>query len=223
MKRLPLLPILVLASIAVCAPRADAALIGSVVNDDCVGCEDMKFTMSLDLTAGIYTLTFKIEESNENDFGVPWIDAVDFKVSNGDLTGLALTTVPGGLSWGPPEQGNKSASGFGCGTGGGSGFVCADPTSAANMVPTSATALTWVFTWTGLAAGKSIIPTSDWHTGAGFSKDATGDTKGLIISLDGGTAGGDSDGGSIPEPSSLLLMGGGLLGVALGIRRRMKR
>ena len=189
---------------------ASAAVIGITTFDDCVGCQDMDFSMSLDLTGGLYTLTYTIGESNQNDFGDTRVSAVDFKINTGTPTGLTVTTVPGGKAW-TVEPGEKSAgNGDGC-QNGGNGFNCASANGAANFVTTSGSPLTWVFTFTGVTGGSLFSDPSTWHVGAKFN-DFNGGTNGHVISLEGGVT-------SVPEPTTLALAGLGTLGLVVRRRR----
>jgi PEP-CTERM motif-containing protein len=195
------------------ARPASAAIIGTATLDDCAGCQDMDFSLSLDLTGSLYTLTYVMEESDQNDFNLNRVSAIDFKINTGTLTGLMLTTVPTGKAW-TVEPGEHSAgNGDGC-QGSGNGFNCASANGAANFVAISASPLTWVFTFTGVTGGSLFTDASTWHIGAKFN-DADGGTNGHIISLEGGS----STSVPVPEPTTMALVGLGALGLVVGRRR----
>ena len=150
MKRFAFVALALVAVVGFSRP-ASAALIGTATFDDCAACSDMDFSLSLDLTGGLYTLTYTMGESNQNDFNMSHVSAIDFKVGTGTLTGLTLLSAPGGKAW-TVEPGEKSAgNGDGC-QNGGNGFNCVSANGPTNFVPVSASSLTWVLTFTGVSA-----------------------------------------------------------------------
>lgn len=177
-----------------------------------------------------YTVTMAVDTTGNTNAGTS-IGGVNFKFGTG-ITGASLTSFPGAGPWTTAVSTGLNANG--CGTGGGASFGCSfdaalvnfssstnNPPGAFSPLPKNGT-YTWIWNAiaTGTVSGNNIhvgVLFGDIHhtgprTGGTFSFQNTG-----IIS---GSVAGPTP---IPEPSSLLLLGSGLIGFAGIFRRKLMR
>ncbi|GEM_PF-6703312 len=143
------------------------------------------------------TVTLSIDATSATE---PDINAVAFKIGTTDILSGTLTAPTSGWS---TTTGSVNSAGGTCGTNG-DGQLCSYATG--DFADTGGL-LTW--TWTNVDVTGTL---SIGHVGYKYD---SGDTisKGTIVSNDYGT--------SVPEPSSISLLGFGLMGlIGLGYARR---
>jgi len=171
------------------------------------GCPAATYTFDIGTTSA--TLTIEISNTatliSNNDL----IGGVDlgFLPSSYPLhiTGLTTSANLGGTAvW---EFKTSSLSSNGCGGNQGAD-VCSDftanPTNGGVLLAQGGV-YTWTWTYDAITA-TDVRPVSDVHIGANYNMQ-----NGLIVS---------QTGASVPEPSTLITLGGGLLGLAGVLRRR---
>ncbi len=170
------------------------------------GTDDNNFTARLIVDASNYS-------PPGGKTGYDFISAVDFKVASSVIS-ASLTAAPGNLSDWHVAFNAGQVSGD-CG-GSGNGFVCGNDigTNSAAPVP-NATPYEWDFSFS-LAAGKDNSDISFSHLGTRYCTAADTCT-GVIVSIDQP----GSPGEKVPEPSTMLLLGAGLIGLATWGRGRL--
>jgi len=181
------------------ASGARADTIGSVSLTACsggnLGCPAATYSFDITKTSATLMISITGAPGSTNDF----ITAVDlgFTSSSNTISGLNLTQTP---SSGWTSFSGSLSSGGTCGANSG-GFVCASASPLNSLYIVQGGVYTWKWTYNALPS----IFTDSVHVGAEYGPNQ-GNYKGLII----------TEVVPIPEPSSLLLFGTGLLALAAG-------
>ena len=186
--------------------NAKADSIGSLSLADCGGQSGCPAaTYSFDITNTQATLTIHITGTvgSTDDY----ITAVNlgFTSSANTISNLSLFESP---SSGWTSAAGSLSSGGTCGTNNG-GFVCASASPLNSLLIAQGGTYTWGWSYNSLA---SVFAPGDVHIGTEYGPNQ-GNYKGLIVSETGAIA--------TPEPSSLLLLGSGLLAL-MGLSLKKK-
>lgn len=177
---------------------------GELVLPDCgsgaSGCPAATYDYSVTSTSATLTITINGPVSSTNNF----ITAVDLGFTpSSNISGLNLTAAPVALGDWSATTGSLSSGGS-CGGNAGA-FVCA-AASPINSLPISQGGV-YTWTWTYNSIDPSVIAADGTvHIGAEYGPNS-GNWKGLIVSQVSTV--------STPEPSSLMLLGVGMLGAML--------
>jgi hypothetical protein len=205
-------------TLALCLALGGAAMADTVTSGDGFGGTFTLTTFNCTSTTCDVKLTINTAGSTE-----PFIDAVAFKLGSGsDTTGTLILAPSGAINWDGTFAPLNSGSTPSCGGPGMDKQVCyfddgnllGDPQQIG--VATGGT-LVWEWTGVGFGTGGSDIA----HVGYQYNTGPGTDFNGLIVSCsftnDVST---DCGGTSVPEPSSLSMLGAGLLALCGFARRR---
>ena len=171
-----------------------------IINDG--GTNDNSFSARLIVDASAY-----VPPAGKSDY--TFISAVDFKaannVSSASLTAAPTDTTGWNLSF---NDGQVAAD---C-SGSGSGFLCSNDSGPNALAPVPhSPAYEWDFDF-ALPAGGNNDDIAFGHLGTRYCNSS--DTcRGVIVSIDGN--------GQVPEPSTLLLLGVGLIALSFFARSRL--
>jgi hypothetical protein len=199
---------LILLTCALALGLTGSSAVADSIGPNCGTCQGSIYTLSfIDLGSNMFQITYTIDTSGYNGGGT-LLDDVAFKVSSSDPTSVSLVSAPNGASNWTIVPGGINAGGC---DGSGSGFVCAEANALTFAAAVPDGTYSWVFdlTTTGLFTGKDEATIKARYTDNGGNK--VGDLVSENITLQ-----------AIPEPSSMLLLGSGLLGLAGGLRRRFR-
>lgn len=188
----------------------------ATIGPSCATCQGSLYTLtySLDSSGGgfeTYLINLEIDTNGYTGGGLT-IGEVAIKVSP-SFQSSSLVDAPGGVGNWTVVSGGINANGC---SGAGSGFVCADYTGAGHGVAVGGV-LNWTF--------QHVIQAGSLFTGANEASikarylDAQGNKIGALVSEGITLTPGDNP--EIPEPASMMLLGGGLL--ALGVAKRKAR
>src|SRR6266511_3686472 len=143
-----------------------------------------------------------------------FIASLDFKPDGNTITSATLTAAPGGTGGWTTTINLGQAAGD-CASSG-EGFICSNDTGTNSLAPvTNGGVVNYDWQWNFIMSG-AVDP---GHLGARFNN--AGDTdNGQIVSISTFSRG---PGQEVPEPSSLILLGSGLIMVATALRRRFSQ
>jgi hypothetical protein len=196
------------------SPAAALSLSADLDTGDCFSAEANKCVGGLynlnvsQLDANTYQATLTMDYGGLYDLDVNrnLLMSIDFKVANTYLDPIVVTSAPGGTANWPALDGPLNANG--CQGNDSAGFVCLNATTPVAM----ASSFTFGVQF-DLAPGEALLAESDWHIGARFGaiNPNTGRLNTSLLS---------ASSAPIPEPTSYLLFGAGLIIVGGALRKQ---
>jgi hypothetical protein len=177
------------------------ALLGTVgsagaATIDCMdaGCLGGVYTLDITSVGGdSYLATYTIDTSGTFNVAATTLNDAEFKVAN-DYSNVSVLSGPSGVVRDGP------LSGRGC-VGSNETFLCVDLDPELEIGG--------VYSWEIQFDSTAILYESEWHIGARYTSPSH--QTGWVISETGSSP--------VPEPTSALLLGAGLLAASAGIRR----
>jgi len=205
--------ILSLGQISQAAPVTGGITLANCGNDP--GCPAATYSFSIGSNTASLTIhiTGGVTASN-NEIGS--VDLGFTSLTLAGLTGTGPATANGTWLFSQDPVSNA-----GCNANSNAKFACAKitPNAQSNGVTiANGGTYMWTWSWTNALTAADIFAIGNVHIGANYNP-----ANGLIVSRTGATSGGTGPGVPTPEPSTLVFLGSGLLGVVGFARRRRMR